>query len=241
MPEFFQYDYDGPPFEQFGTAHLAFIFAILLIVLWLIFAWKQPSERAKKITRYTLAGLMLLGQGGWQFFNLYWGTWDARYHLPLHASSLMTWFGIFMLLTKNYTIYEFSYFLGIAAGMQVVLTPGAGQFGYPHFRMIQLMVTHGIMIIGPVYLTTKEGLRPTWTSFWRVLLFTNLYMVPIFFLNFYLESNYLFLRHKPPSISILDAFGLWPWYILWMEVLGIVIFLLLYLPFAIRDWRKKLA
>jgi uncharacterized membrane protein YwaF len=49
-------------------------------------------------------------------------------------------------------------------------------------------------------------------------------------------SNYLFLAHKPDTPTLLDIFGLWPWYILGMVGIGMILFLIS--PFAIKTWKK---
>ncbi len=41
--------------------------------------------------------------------------------------------------------------------------------------------------------------------------------------------------HKPGTASLFDLMSPWPWYLLQAEVLGFVLFSLLYLPFAISD------
>jgi uncharacterized membrane protein YwaF len=42
---------------------------------------------------------------------------------------------------------------------------------------------------------------------------------------------------KPPTASIFDLLPPWPYYIIYIEIIAIITFLLLYLPFAIRDRR----
>jgi uncharacterized membrane protein YwaF len=44
---------------------------------------------------------------------------------------------------------------------------------------------------------------------------------------------------KPPTASLIDVLGPWPWYLLALEGIAFVIFFILYLPFAIKDWREK--
>jgi hypothetical integral membrane protein (TIGR02206 family) len=144
-----------------------------------------------------------------------------------------------MLLTRNYPIYEFAYFIGIAGAMQAFLTPEAGQYGLWHFRAVQTVVVHGTLIIIPIYMSLKEGFRPTGKSFLRVAIGVNAYMVVVYFINLALGSNYLFIMHKPETASLLDVLGPWPWYILSMEAMGFVIFFLLYLPWLIKDLRAK--
>jgi hypothetical integral membrane protein (TIGR02206 family) len=86
-------------------------------------------------------------------------------------------------------------------------------------------------------MTLVEGYRPTWKSLGRVFLWTNIYMVAVFILNQVIGSNYLFIAHKPETPSLIDLLGPWPWYILALEAIGLVLCLLLYLPYAVRDWR----
>jgi hypothetical integral membrane protein (TIGR02206 family) len=45
-------------------------------------------------------------------------------------------------------------------------------------------------------------------------------------------GNYLFLRDLPPTRTLLDYLGPWPWYIVTLTVLAVTVFTLLYLPFA---------
>jgi len=50
-------------------------------------------------------------------------------------------------------------------------------------------------------------------------------------------SNYLFIAHKPETASLLDVLPPWPYYIAYIEVIGLVMCLILYIPFMIKDWR----
>jgi hypothetical integral membrane protein (TIGR02206 family) len=88
-------------------------------------------------------------------------------------------------------------------------------------------------------MTVVEGFRPTWKSLWRVAIGMNIYMVLIFFLNTAIGSNYLFVNGKPSTPSLIDLMPAWPVYIIYLEVLGLITFLILYAPFIIKDWRAK--
>jgi len=88
-------------------------------------------------------------------------------------------------------------------------------------------------------MTVVEHFRPTWKSMLRTLLAINLYAIPVFILNLLIGSNYLFINRPPDTPSLIDVLGPWPWYLLSLEALAIGIFLILYLPFAIKDWRNK--
>ncbi len=143
-----------------------------------------------------------------------------------------------MLLTKNYAIFELAYFLGIGGAIQAVITPESGIYGLPHFRAVQTLAGHGAIVLAGLYMTWVEGFRPTCGSFKKVFLWTNIYMVIMFFVNQAIGSNYLFVAYKPNFPTLLDLLAPWPWYILELEVIGLAVCLILYLPFAIKDWSK---
>jgi uncharacterized membrane protein YwaF len=67
----------------------------------------------------------------------------------------------------------------------------------------------------------------------------NIYVVIVYFINTAIGSNYLMINYKPATPSLLDLLPEWPIYILYMEGIGVLSFLLLYLPFAIKDWNSK--
>jgi hypothetical integral membrane protein (TIGR02206 family) len=209
--------------------------ALVGINVWLA-SFKRADESTKRLIRYALAIGLWLDEIIWQYWNYTEGQWTVQTMLPLHICSLLIWFSGFMLIFRNYRIYEFAYFLGLGAATQVLLTsppPLELLLQYQHF---QIYISHGLLITSVVYMTAVEGFRPTWGSFFRTVVGTNLYMAGLFPLNLLLGSNYMFLAYKPDEFaSLLDILPPWPYYIVYMEILGILVFLLLYLPFALKD------
>ena len=159
--------------------------------------------------------------------------------LPLNICSILIWLSGLMLIMGNYQIYEFAYFLGIGGGLQYLMTPDLGIYGFPHFRFFQTFISHGLLITAPIYMTVVEGFRPSWKSLLRVILWTNLYMVIIFLINSAIGSDYLMINAKPATFSLLNLLPPWPYYIIFMELIGIATLLLLYSPFIINDRRIK--
>ena len=237
MSQYFAYDYTGAPFVLFGIWHLVALLVIVLINFAML-GFRNSSEKTRNIVRWSMAILLWMDEASWHIWNLYWGHWNVSL-LPFHICSLLVWLTGFMLIFKIRWIYEFAYFIGIGGAMQALLTPDAGIYGFPHYRIFQTFISHGLLITSAIFMTTVEGFRPTWKSFWRVVIGLNLYAVLIYPLNLLLGTDFLYINSKPVTASLLDALPRWPYYLIYMELLGLAIFLLLYLPFIIRDARLR--
>lgn len=235
MGQYFAKDYSGASFELFGTGHLTALGVILLLCLAFFPLQYRLDERHKKNIRYMLAGILFVNEISWHLWAAYWGLWTIQTMLPLHMCSVMVWSSLYMLLTKHYGVYEVAYFLGIGGALQALLTPDANMYGFPHYRAFNTFIAHGLLVAIPIYMTIVEGYRPTLQSFKRVFLWTNIYMVMVFFINLSIGSNYLFIAHKPEFPTLLDVLAPWPWYILQLEVIAFAILFVLYMPFLLKD------
>jgi hypothetical integral membrane protein (TIGR02206 family) len=84
-----------------------------------------------------------------------------------------------------------------------------------------------------------ERYRPYWKTFLKVAIGGNIYMAVIFVVNRLIDSNYLFISHKPETASLMDVLPPWPYYILFLELIAFVTFLILYLPYFLSDLVRK--
>lgn len=237
MIEYFAKDYTGAAFELYGTGHLIALALIAIACLSTIYFRGRWGEKEKRNFRYFIGVFLILDELSWHAWAAYWGIWNIQTMLPLHMCSVMVWLSAYMLFTKSYSIYELAYFLGIGGATQALLTPDASQYGFPHYRAMQTFIAHGLLVMIPIYMTVVEGYRPTLQSFKRTIIWTNIYMIFVFFINLAINSNYLFIHYKPEFPTLLDLLAPWPWYILELEVIGFAILALLYVPFLIKDWR----
>jgi len=239
MGHYFDYDYSGPAFDLFGTGHLVALAVIAAIVAFLVWGWKDPDDAARRRGRLLIVAIMVLNEIGWHAWNLTNGAWNIREHLPLHATSISIWGSIVALLTRNYRVYEVVFFIGIVGAVQALITPAAGDYGLPHYRAFQTLISHGMIIVAMAYMTTIEGFRPTWASVWKTMLVINICMVIVTGINVVLGSNYMFTLHKPATASLFDLLGPWPWYLVAAEFLAVILFSALYLPFALANRRAR--
>lgn len=57
-------------------------------------------------------------------------------------------------------------------------------------------------------------------------------------MNLILDANYFWILGKPPTPSLLDYFGPWPWYIVTAAFFALAHFYTVYVPFQINDLRR---
>ena len=66
----------------------------------------------------------------------------------------------------------------------------------------------------------------------------TIYALVVGGLNTLLGTNYGFLCAKPPTASLMDLLGPWPWYVGALWLLGLVFYLALDLPFWLQRRRR---
>jgi uncharacterized membrane protein YwaF len=145
MDQFFAKDFAGGEFAFMGITHLIALLSIVLLNFYLL-RYKTSSEATRNKIRWTMAIVLWVNELGWHLWNASVGQWNIQTMLPFHVCSALVWLGGVMLVTKNYAIYEFAYFMGIAGALQALLTPDLGIYGFPHYRFFQTFVSHGLIV-----------------------------------------------------------------------------------------------
>ena len=226
----------GPPFALLSASHLIALGVLALLVASFPLLRGPRRGAARAAFRYTAAGLLVAVElllHLWAYSN---GEWSVRALLPLQLCSVAGYLSVAMLLTRSRRLYDYVYFLALGGGLPALLTPSPDGYGFPHFRFWEYFISHILIVCAPLYLALAEGYRPRRGSVARVIVAMNLYLAVVGLVNWLLGSNYLFLAHKPAGPTLFDLLGPWPWYILSLEALGVAAVLLLYAPFAVRDW-----
>ncbi|MFU8894469.1 MAG: TIGR02206 family membrane protein [Luteolibacter sp.] len=153
--------------------------------------------------------------------------------LPFHLCDVAAITAGFALLSGNRLVRKLTYFWGLAATLQALLTP-AIMMGFPHPPFIMFFVHHFAVVIAAVWFPVVDGWRPR-RPLWRDPLhaygWSVVYLAFAMLVNQLLGTNFAFAAAPPPNPSLIDHLGPWPWYLLPMQVLGVVFFLLLALPF----------
>lgn len=76
--------------------------------------------------------------------------------------------------------------------------------------------------------------RPTLWGYFIAFFVINLICLGVYFLNDSLGTNYLYVNRVPDFSSPINYFGEWPYYIVVVELIYIILTYLIYFPFKSR-------
>lgn len=222
------------PFSAFSAAHLSAL-GLFGVAAILMFIFRDAIRSRPKLTqalRFILLAALLAAEVSLHIWYIASNVWNAQYTLPLELCSLMLLAAIVMLITRSRFLAGLVFFAGIGGALQALLTPNLA-YAYPHFRFVQFFVAHAAIILSALYMIWIERFRPTWRTVWTALLSLNIIALTVYLLDWLLDANYMFLRRKPDTPSILDMFGDYPLYILAEELLALFTFTTLYILFFV--------
>ncbi len=231
----------NPTFTTFGHQHLAGIgLTILATVLLPLIAIRFLSHRGQLCLSRFLSIVLSLAVMEWVFIRICLGVFDKTTDLPLDICNLGPLLLLITMWNPSRRVHEVLYFWVLVGTLQAVLTPNLVN-GFPNYVFLKYWLVHSGLIVLVVYFTVVFRVYPDRRSIVKSLLWLHGYGAVIFVVNLILGSNYFYIMRKPPTRSLLDYFGPWPWYILVCEVLLVPLFVLVYLPVALfRRGRKPL-
>jgi hypothetical integral membrane protein (TIGR02206 family) len=167
------------------------------------------------------------------------GSYDAGSDLPLQLTDAATVVAALALWSPRPLLFELTYFWGLTASLQAVLTPGLeADERFPGFFYWHYFVAHSGAVVAALLLAFGEGLTPRPGAIPRMFLATAAWASVAAAANVVTGGNYMFLRERPDTASLLDYMGPWPWYILGAAPLAVALFALLDLPFRARSARR---
>jgi hypothetical integral membrane protein (TIGR02206 family) len=200
---------------------LALVLAGRLNTTWLV--------RLSRALALVILGAYLAEQGT----SAFRGTWTVERSLPLHLTDAVTLVAVAALWSWGAIVVELTYFWGLSASLQSVLTPNLDQ-AFPSIFYFTYFTAHSGAVVAAILLVFGLGVAPRHGAVGRVYLATAAFAILAGAGDLLTGGNYMFLREKPARASLLDLMGPWPWYIGAAALLALVLYVLLDLPFTRR-------
>lgn len=230
----FSFLFEETQFQAFGLFHIVPVITILLFGIILTVLTKNRTSDKKWRVLFVLSFFPSIGYLWPLFTVLYDGSFSVKEDLPLHICRFTALMLPLVVFTKNRTLLGVFYFWITAGTFNAVVTPDI-DFGFPHWSYWSYWILHAGLLIIPMFyvfnLEIKINRRDLKNAFWLA----NLYLIFSFACNYVFDSNYMYSMHKPPSASILDYLGEWPIYLISVQLIGLLMFIVVYLPFELTS------
>lgn len=223
-------------FSVGGFSH-GVVMLLTVVVATVMIWWRRSRPEGRTLDLWFAVFLSLAWPGSilqyWHF-----GTLTLHNGLPLHLCDIALFTSIYALLTGSRTAVELTWYFGLAGTSHGLLTPALTQ-EWPHPRFITFFAQHAGVVVAALYLVVGRKQWPRPGSVCRAWLVAVGYCFVVGGINVLLRTNYGFLCAKPPTASLMDHFGPWPWYNGVVLLLAGVLFILLYQPVRWMQYGKK--
>jgi hypothetical integral membrane protein (TIGR02206 family) len=233
------------PFRLFGPSHLAVLAvtagvtaALVLLARRARAAGDPAGTLVPRAIAWFLAGVLVLDEAAVAAFAAHADLPTLKDHLPFQLCDWVILACAAALFWRHRLAYELAYFWGLSGTLQALLTPDLAE-DFPSLHFITFQILHAGVVVAVLYLTLGLGMRPRPRSILRAWLWLQAYAAVTAAIDWLLDSNYGYLLRKPAQASLYDYLGPWPFYLLSLEALSLVLFLACYAPFALLDRLRR--
>ena len=227
-------------FLAFSPGHFA-ILALLAVATALACAagvrWRGTAKlrRAERVAGWLMIGVYTTA-------TIYWlhpANFRMDVSLPVHMCDMTGLIAPLVLLTGRRAFRTLLYFWGIGLSIHGVLTPvldhGVWHVTFPLYWLVHLS------IVGTaVYDLVAHGYRPTFRDLLIAVGWCSLWLTVVLAVNLTYGVNYGYVGNVTPDRpTVIDSLGPWPLRVYKMIVGVLVLFVGMWLPWAVAGRRRR--
>lgn len=205
-----------------------------------------------KVTRRVGAAI---GFGVWLLSGVFYllpANLEPDKSLPIQACDLLVLLAPLTLFRPSRFLHAAVYFGGFGLTTQGFITPTSDIGGPDNIKFWIFWLLHGVILATAIYIVAVDRFKPTLIDFRNAVLFWTSYALAMVALNYATFAGglndgqgwyYGYLGPTLPDVvadSILRHLGDWPLRPVLMMLLGLLIFVLLYLPWPAIAWVQGL-
>jgi len=209
-------------FQVFSIEHIISIIVIILVfIAFLRFNKVLGINDNSRTFLFVLAFIMISLDLSEDLVRVFTGFYSIRKDLPLQLCSIGVYLAAFTLVSRKKIFFDLIFYWGFVGATNAILTPDGNLFELRIFFFYS-QAYHAALIFAVLWLMIKYDMRMRYGSILKVVISTNIIVGLLSILNYALDSNYMFLRQIPNSVSPF-LMGEWPVYILMVQVFSIIL------------------
>ena len=212
-------------FQVFSMEHIISILVIILVfIAFLRFNKVLGINDKSRSFLFVLAFIMISLDLSEDLVRVFTGFYSIRKDLPLQLCSIGVYLAAFTLVSRKKIFFDLIFYWGFVGATNAILTPDGNLFELRIFFFYS-QAYHAALIFAVLWLMIKYDMRMRYGSILKVVVSTNIIVGLLSILNYALDSNYMFLRQIPNSVSPF-LMGEWPVYIIMVQVFSIILVVL---------------
>lgn len=225
--------------DLLSTEHLATLAVIAVAITVLVVGARTRPGPWTSLAGRGLALVLVGAEVGWWIYLVSTGarSSDLASALPLQLCDAAIFVAALALWFRWQLLVELTYFWGLAGTIQALITPDLPQH-FPSFPFVQYYVAHAGVVAAALFLVVGLGLWPRRNAFVQIVALTIAYAAFVGLVDAVSGADYMYLRAKPVSATLLDALGPWPWYIAWAALIALALLFALDTPFRVLRLRR---
>ena len=212
-------------FQVFSIEHIISIIVIILVFI-AFFRFNKVlgiNDKSRSFL-FVLAFIMISLDLSEDLVRVFTGFYSIRKDLPLQLCSIGVYLAAFTLVSRKKIFFDLIFYWGFVGATNAILTPDGNLFELRIFFFYS-QAYHAALIFAVLWLMIKYDMRMRYGSILKVVISTNIIVGLLSILNYALDSNYMFLRQIPESVSPF-LMGEWPVYIIMVQVFSIILVVL---------------
>jgi hypothetical integral membrane protein (TIGR02206 family) len=225
-------------FTFLSMAHVV-TFILFFLTCFLFVYYRKKLFSYQYIVKWTLFITLIVCEVSFHLWLILTNQWEVA-DLPLQLCSLSTFLSLYLFLKPNQKVFNLLFFIGLLPAILSMVTPDI-VYQFPHFRFLKYFLHHSAIPLAVLYFILFEGYRVPRKAVLTSFLTLNVIAVPVFFLNIWLDTNFFFLASPSETETLLSFFGSGIMYYINLEIVGIIVFIITYIPMGIllkRENRK---
>lgn len=230
---------DGMGFSHFDMLHITWLLVFLSILILSTVHYHKLDSLRRNRWKKTVAILLVADEIFKIAILLATDQYEAGY-LPLHLCSINIFVISLHAWKPSETLGNFLYTVCVPGTMAALLFPSWTKLPLLNAMHIHSFTVHILLAVYPIVLTVNSELKPSFSSVPKSLGLLILMVVPIYFINLLLDTNFMFLMFADKDNPLFWFGEHWGSHLWGFPVITAGVLLVMYGPLQLhRTFRKK--
>ncbi len=182
----------GLGFSLFDGVHLMWLLILVISVAINCVMFQKLSEKGQDRWRKVVALLIVLDEIFKDVGLIIGGNYSVGY-LPLHLCSINIFMIVLHCFRPSRTLDNFLYMVCIPGALAAALFPTWTKLPVANFMHLHSSTVHILLVLYPAVLAINGKLKISWKLIPKCLAILGVMAIPIYFINLWLDTNFMFL------------------------------------------------